>query len=90
MFNLFSLFFNPLTCDAPEAWQIGFQDGATPTYEGITELHNSIFFYLIVIFIGVTWALGSIIVNFSYIKNQIVMKYLNHGTRIELVWTIIE
>lgn len=82
MFNLFSLFFNPLTCDAPEAWQIGFQDGRTPTYEGITELHNSIFFYLIVIFIGVTWALGSIIVNFSYIKNEIVMKYLNHGFKL--------
>lgn len=80
--------FNPLRCDAPEPWQIGFQDGATPTYEGITELHNSIFFYLVVIFIGVSWAIGSIIVNFSHNKNPIVYKYLNHGTTIELVWTI--
>jgi len=83
-----SLMFNSLQCDAPEPWQVGFQDGATPTYEGITELHNSIFFYLVVIFIGVSWAIGSIIVNFSHNKNPIVYKYLNHGTTIELVWTI--
>lgn len=88
MFTLLSLITNPIRCDAPEPWQIGFQDGATPTFEGITELHNSIFFYLIVIFIGVSWAMGSIILNFSSDKNPIVYKYLNHGTLIELIWTI--
>lgn len=88
MFNLLSLIFNPLVCDAPEPWQIGFQDGATPTYEGITELHNSIFFYLVLIFLGVSWALYSIIVNFSADKNPLTNKYLNHGTVIELIWTI--
>jgi heme/copper-type cytochrome/quinol oxidase subunit 2 len=88
MFTLLALMFNPLQCDAPEPWQLGFQDGATPTYEGITELHNSIFFYLVVIFIGVTWVIGSIVVNFSHNKNPIVYKYLNHGTKIELIWTI--
>lgn len=88
MYTLLSLINNTLRCDAPEPWQLGFQDGATPTYEGITELHNSIFFYLVVIFIGVTWAIGSIIVNFSQNKNPIVYKYLNHGTTIELIWTI--
>lgn len=88
MFNLLSLIFNPISCDAPEPWQVGFQDGATPTYEGITELHNSIFFYLVVIFIGVTWVIGSIIMNFSHDKNPIVYKYMNHGTVIELIWTV--
>lgn len=39
--------------DAPEPWQFGFQDGASPTHEGITELHDAIFFYLVVIFFGV-------------------------------------
>ena len=68
---LSSLLFNPLRCDAPEPWQIGFQDGATPTFEGITELHNSIFFYLVVISIGVTWVLGSILVNFNSTKSPI-------------------
>lgn len=88
MFNLLSLFFSPIHCDAPEAWQIGFQDGASPTFEGITELHNSIFFYLIVISVGVAWVLGSVVVNFSSDKSPIVYKYANHGTLIELVWTI--
>jgi len=38
-----------LSCDVPYPWQIGFQDGATPTFEGIVELHDTIFFYLVVI-----------------------------------------
>jgi hypothetical protein len=38
-----------LHCDVPYPWQIGFQDGATPTFEGIVELHDTIFFYLVVI-----------------------------------------
>lgn len=87
MFTLLSLINNPLHCDAPEPWQLGFQDGASPTFEGITELHNSIFFYLVVIFIAVTWVIISIILNFSHDKNPIVMKYLNHGTLIEVIWT---
>ena len=35
-----------LFSDAPQPWQFGFQDGASPTQEGITELHDSIFYYL--------------------------------------------
>ena len=48
MLNLFS-YFSPIQNDAAYPWQIGFQDGATPSFEGIVELHDSIFFYLIVI-----------------------------------------
>lgn len=88
MTTLLSLIYNPLLCDAPEPWQVGFQDGATPTFEGITELHNSIFFYLVVVAIGVTWALGSLMINFSENNSPIVYKYANHGTVLELVWTI--
>ncbi len=70
------------------AWQIGFQDGATPTQEGIVELHNTIFFYLIVIFALVFWVITSVVVNFGNNKTSIVHKYANHGTAIELIWTI--
>lgn len=87
MFTLFSLFNYTLQCDAPEPWQLGFQDGASPTFEGIVELHNSIFFYLVVIFIRVTWVIISVVLNFSSHKNPIVYKYLNHGTTIEVIWT---
>jgi len=74
--------------DAPEPWQLGFQDGASPSYEGIVELHDQILFYLIVILIGVTWILSSTILNFNNKTNPIVYKYHNHGTLIELIWTI--
>ncbi|RYE27653.1 MAG: cytochrome c oxidase subunit II [Sphingobacteriaceae bacterium] len=88
MLELLSRAFSPLYCDAPEPWQIGFQDPASPIAEGIQNLHNEIFFYLIVIFVGVAWVLGSIVVNYSQNKSPIVYKYANHGTLIELVWTI--
>lgn len=88
MHNLLLTLLSPVYCDAPEPWQIGFQDGASPRFEGITELHNAIFFYLVVIFRGVTWVLSSVVVNFNSTKTPIVHKYANHGTLIELVWTI--
>jgi hypothetical protein len=87
MINLFSLL-SPVLNDAPEPWQIGFQDGASPAFEGITELHSSIFFYLVVILIGVVWMMGSVMVNFHVNSSPIVYKYANHGTLIELIWTI--
>lgn len=87
MWNLISLF-NPIYNDAPQPWQIGFQDGASPGYSGIIELHNSIFFYLIIISIGVFWILGSVIYFFNHKNSPIVHKYLNHGTVIETIWTI--
>ena len=79
---------NTLYNDAPQPWQIGFQDSASPAFTGIIDLHNSIFFYLIVICVGVFWALGSIVYFYSYNNSPIVHKYLNHGTLIELIWTI--
>jgi len=87
MLNFLSLI-SPVQNDAPEPWQIGFQDGASPAFEGITELHSSIFFYLVVILIGVVWMMGSIMVNFNSTNAPIVYKYANHGTLIELIWTI--
>lgn len=78
MLNLFSLI-SPVYNDAPEPWQISFQDGASPTFEGMTELHSSIFFYLVVILIGVLWMMGSVMVNFTAKASPIIYKYANHG-----------
>ena len=80
--------FNTIYNDAPQPWQIGFQDSAAPGYTGIVELHNTIFFYLIVICMGVFWVLGSTIYYFNTKNSPIIHKYLNHGTLIELIWTI--
>ena len=79
---------NTIFNDAPQPWQIGFQDSAAPGFTGIVELHNTVFFYLVVICVGVFWVLGSIIFYYNSKKSPIVHKYLNHGTLIELIWTI--
>jgi len=85
---MLKLFFPPIYNDVAEPWQIGFQDSAAPGFDGIVQLHDSIFFYLILISVGVFWMLFVIIKNFSSTKSSIVYKYLNHGTMIELIWTI--
>jgi len=74
--------------DAAEPWQLGFQDGGSATFEGIVELHDQIMFYLTVILVGVSWMLISTIRKFNWNRNQFVLKYLNHGTVIELIWTL--
>jgi hypothetical protein len=74
--------------DAPAPWQIGFQDVASPGFEGIVALHDSIMFYLILILVSVFWIMFSLIRYFSSAKSGIVYKYLNHGTVLELIWTV--
>ena len=75
-----------LECDAPKPWGMYFQDTASPQMEALVELHDNIMFYLVIILFGVGWILVSIIRN--YVNNKISNKYLNHGTLIELIWTI--
>ena len=74
--------------DAPLPWQLGFQDSAAPGFTGLVTLHNTIGFYLIVIFLSVGWVLFSVMYYFSQTKNPIAHKYLTHGTVLELIWTI--
>jgi cytochrome c oxidase subunit 2 len=74
------LIFKTILNDAPQPWQIGFQDSAAPGFTGIVELHNTIFFYLILICVGVFWMLGSIMYFYNSKKSPIIHKYLNHGT----------
>ena len=74
--------------DAPTPWGLFFQDSATPQMEGIEELHNNIMYYLAVILFTVTWMMVTIIKNFRSKKSLISHKYMNHGTLIELIWTI--
>jgi len=87
---MLKLIFNSIqvNCDAPKPWGIYFQDSAAPQMEGLVELHDSIMFYLIVVLFGVGWILTSVIVNYASDKSPISHKYLNHGTLIELIWTI--
>ena len=74
------------SCDAPRPWGIYFQDTATPQMEGLIELHDNIMYYLFIILFAVFWIIVSIVRN--YVHNKISNKYVNHGTLIELIWTI--
>jgi len=86
MINLFKDL--QIRLDAPTPWGIYFQDSATPQMEGVIELHDIIMYYLVIILFCVGWMLFSIIWNFNHKKSPISHKYLNHGTLIELIWTI--
>jgi len=80
--------YNNIKLDAPTPWGLFFQDSATPQMEGIEELHNNIMFYLAIILFTVTWIMITIIRSFVSTKSLITHKYMNHGTLIELIWTI--
>ena len=75
-------------CDTPRPWGLYFQDSATPQMEGLVELHDNILFYLVIILFGVGWIILSIIRKYYIDESPISHKYLNHGTLIELIWTM--
>lgn len=74
-------------CDAAEPWQIGFQDPATPIMQGIIDLHHDIFFFLILIFVFVSWILGRALYHFHHRKHPIPQRIV-HGTTLEILWTL--
>jgi cytochrome c oxidase subunit 2 len=73
--------------DAPEPWQIGFQDPASPIAQGIQDLHHDIFFFMVFILTFVLWMLFRTLWHFSASRNPIPSKII-HGTTIEIAWTV--
>ena len=74
--------------DTPRPWGIYFQNSGTPQMEGLVELHDNILFYLVIILFAVGWMLTSILRKFSSLQLSIPSKHVNHGTLVELIWTI--
>ena len=88
--NVFSVFFLPhIVFDAPEKWQMNFQDPATPVMEKIIDLHHDIQFFLILIVIAVLWMLIRIVWLFNETNTETVRFAFDHHTQLELIWTII-
>lgn len=73
--------------DAPEAWQILFQDPATPVMQGIIDLHHDIVFFMIVVLVFVLWMGTRTLHHFASTNNPVPEK-ITHGTAIEIAWTI--
>jgi len=91
MNKAFAVFFLLLPCvsflDAPEPWQLGFQDPATPIAQGIQDFHHDIFFFIIFILTFVLWMLSRTLWFFHESKNPVPSKII-HGTTIEIAWTV--
>ena len=63
-------------------WSFNFQDPANEFMYGIIELHDKIVFYLILILVYVFWFLVSSLTQKDHLK------FLQHGSLIEIIWTI--
>ena len=68
----------PTECDSPEPWQISIQESASPVAEGISELLDSLTFYLIIIVFGVLWAIFNT-VHYYKEKNNPITHHFSHG-----------
>ncbi len=74
--------------DVAEAYQVGFNDSASPVMEGIIDFHNYVMIYIVFIMISTLWVLSSTLVEYNKHTRVISHKYLTHGTTIEIIWTI--
>ncbi len=82
---------------------LGFLDSATPTMEGIIDLHHYIFFYLILILVFVTWVFFSCFYYFwflirkskdiesivNYREMLVEFQTFSHNSTIEIIWTLV-
>ena len=73
--------------DAPENWEITFQDSGSVVGEGIVRLYEILMIYSTIIIIVVIWMTIVTIIRFK--KNKIIERYSNHSVMIEIIWTII-
>jgi cytochrome c oxidase subunit 2 len=85
---MLNFLYSPVWCDAAEPWQLGFQDPATPVVEGIIYFHNDLCFFLILISCVVFWMLSRCLYAYSEERHPVPSK-VNHGTTLEIVWTIV-
>jgi len=89
--------------DAAKPWQLGFQDPATPTMEGIINFHHDLMFFIVAISVFVMWLLFRCLYLYSTEETLVVPKDgegkladakvlsegIYHNTFIEIVWTIV-
>jgi len=86
-----NIFFNILNisfCDVAEDWQLGLQDPATPSMEGMINFHNYIMIFLISVGCVVLWMLFQAVTNFDEEVHPIPEKF-THSSTLEIIWTIL-
>jgi cytochrome c oxidase subunit 2 len=75
-------------CDAPENWQLGLQDPATPTVEGMAFFHDYLNSYMIIIGTFVFFLLYILCIRFNKYNNLKVNEF-THDSLLEIIWTIL-
>ena len=83
LLNIFNIY-----ADAPESFQYGFQDPATPVMIGLINLHHDIMFLIILIMVSVSWVLARATNGFLEEKNSVPVNIV-HASTLEVVWTIV-
>ena len=72
--------------DAPENWQLTFQEEGTPIAAGIIDFHNKAMYYLIIV---LTLVIYMIMARLFSNRSINWLRKRNHSTIIEIIWTII-
>lgn len=81
--NIFSIL--PfIYCDTPENAQLGIQDPATSTCEGMIIFHDYLMFFVFSIGTAVFWLLLA-----AFNSNSSIVSKFSHSNVLEIVWTII-
>lgn len=80
--------FNFWNADSSTSYQLGFQDPATSTMEGIYLFNIHLLFVIIAIVLFVGWLLFVVLLNFTEVENSTVQSF-THSNVIEIVWTTI-
>jgi cytochrome c oxidase subunit 2 len=88
MLNIFYLVSFYWLGDCALPYQLGFQDPATTTMEGIYLFNLHLLFVIIGIVLLVGWLLFIILRNFTELNNSNVAKF-THSNIIEIIWTLI-
>ena len=87
-----------LCFDVPFRWQCTFQEPATPSMEGIIDLHHDAMFYVVLIVTFVFWMLFVIVDLFTLpdmpprgrvVHKGYLLSKVTHNTPLEVVWTVI-
>jgi heme/copper-type cytochrome/quinol oxidase subunit 2 len=75
--------------DAPVPYQITFQDPATPSMEGIIDLHHEIMFYVVIVITFVLWMLVRIVMLFGAGRTPLPYSKVTQNVGLEWAWTAI-
>jgi len=72
--------------DVAENYQIMMQEPASPIMAGIVEFHDNMLYYLIIVLSIVSYLIGARLLTK---RGAIGIKYINHSTILEIIWTVI-